>query len=1175
MRKKIIAALAAMFIGITSALVATPAFAATTVSTESALQTALAAGQSVRLGADITLTGEIEIPQSADVTIDGAGYTITAGTPATAPGGDDQYNMFRAHGGKITLSNLTLDANGKRRGVWVDSGASLTLDKTTIKNGTTASTRNFMGGAIYAGGAQVNITNGSVLENNSAIWSQSTYDIRVAEEVKKDPNFANLPSAEQSKRISQFPHGGAVFISGAAGTLTITDSTIKGNETKDHNNGGTGVRGNDGNGGAIYLDGSTKLVTKGASFIDNHTAKVSTGGYQGGAIFAGDNTTSTISDCKVNVGAPFNTGGFLRAYKATVNVDNCDFKYEGRGNKFGISGGAFVSEGSNLKINNSQFMASPDSKVVFAGGFVDIVGGGNFELTNSKMTGRGYDNGKGLATYGGAIAFETGSNATALIKNTTIENVHADQNGGAISLSTKIGEKSAVNLRVVDSTITKAGTLMWGPTEQVGGAIFVGPGNTLSLEGATLATGRSGRGGLIYNQGSTTIAKGAAPSKLSGGFVYSAVGAGIFNDGYLKLDEMTLGENSKGDWSTGHDHPASLTIDGTADGAKIAEYPGLNVYAHKDVIITPNAKLDDGDVRVIDGQSAVLLTGKLSNQLNVSVSENKKGDANSYAGNYEPAQRYIGYTVAKGTDGYTPVQGDADTIHYVTRDSRQPASKYGDHTGIGAWDYVLSDENTVVLGQRAKIWYHPNEGHFEKKAKDVEEEQVYSLYSSTKLVKDHPAARPGQMTPYKGKDPVRDETTREIKDSRGRMASINTYRFKAWYCKAFTPDQITKGDAKDKGYNFKHGFTDGEPKSFEADSKGHKNPCGTDAQIPTPAPITSIVKPNEMTAYAGYGPAFGVKYKFVSGTSGKELPEEVLEQTPQIDTNESAGYLTGSKVTPSGSSFKPVKVDGGTWTFQQWDATSKTIASRDAEFVGTWVLDQRYKVTHEFKAASGTLPTEIAGRTPADNLGEDGQGIKDGTEVKPRDFDHADFTAADGKVWSFLGWDKDTAKIKAADVHFIGYWGVEPTKDPTFSEWKDSQVTCEQEKVTQTRTKTSYSYKWNKQSHQWDESTSKTTETRERDKTAEEVKACEPTPPQPGTDPTEPENPDPGTEPSQPEKPTPQPTTSTAKPDASPAPGSVREANTPVTGANSGAVLAVASLLVIAGAAIYRRRTRG
>ena len=137
MRKKVIAALAAMFIGITSALVATPAFAASPVSTESALRAALASGDSVTLGADIALTGEIEIPGDATVTIDGAGHTITAGAPATAPGGDDHYNMFRAHGGKITLSNLTLDAAGKRRGVWVDSGATLTLDKTTIKNGTT------------------------------------------------------------------------------------------------------------------------------------------------------------------------------------------------------------------------------------------------------------------------------------------------------------------------------------------------------------------------------------------------------------------------------------------------------------------------------------------------------------------------------------------------------------------------------------------------------------------------------------------------------------------------------------------------------------------------------------------------------------------------------------------------------------------------------------------------------------------------------------------------------------------------------------------------------------------------------------------------------------------------------------------------------------------------------
>ncbi len=527
-------------------------------------------------------------------------------------------------------------------------------------------------------------------------------------------------------------------------------------------------------------------------------------------------------------------------------------------------------------------------------------------------------------------------------------------------------------------------------------------------------------------------------------------------------------------------------------------------------------------------------------------------------GKYAPAQRYIGYTVAKGTDGYTPVQSDADTVHYVTRDSRQPSSGYGDHTGLGAWDYVLSDENTVVLGQRAKMWYHPNEGHFDGKAVDTEEEQLYTLYSSTKLVNGHPAARPAQMTPYEGKDPVRDET-RTITDSQGRTASINSYTFAGWYCKAFTPDEITKGDAKGKGFDFNHAFTDGEPKNFETDSKGHKNPCGAAqrpamANMATSTPIAAIVKPNEMTAYAGYARAFGVTYKFVSGTPGKTLPSEVLEQTPQIDTNNSAGYLNGSEMSPSTSSFDEVQVEEGIWTFQNWNAASQTIASKDVEFVGTWVLDQRYKVTHEFKAASGTLPTEIAGRTPADYLGEDAQGIKDGTEVKPSDFDQADFTDAEGKVWSFLGWDKSSDKINAADVHFIGYWGVELAKEPTFTEWKDSEITCDKATVTQTRTKTSYSYKWNKQTSKWDETTTSVTETQERDKSAEEVKACETTP-----------EPEPSTTPSQSQTPEPSPDASDAK-----KPG----VRLPKTGA-SGAGVAGAAVLMVVGAALANRMRKG
>ncbi len=1183
MSRKIVAVIVAALISFSFGAITAPAYAAAAVGTEVALRAAINAGQSVNLSADITLSAEIEIPGTADVTIDGQGHTITAGQPVALPGGDDHYNIFRTHGGQVKLANITLDAAEKRRGLWLDSGSVATLDNVTIKNGTTAGARNFEGGAIYVLDSTLNVTNNSVIENNSSIWSQATYDIRVAEETKKNPAFGNLPSETQSEQISQMPNGGAIYATGAQSKITINDSVLRNNQAKDCSTVANG-RGNGGNGGAIYMDGSATLAVRGASFVDNHVARVATGSYQGGAIYAGYGTTATIADTKVNVGQPFNTGGFLRAYDATVHVDNSDFAFEGRKDSYGISGGAFASENSILKINNSRFVSSAQSKVTFAGGFIDIIGSGSFELTNSQLTGRGSDNGKGLATYGGAIAFETGSSVTALIQGSTIKNVHADSNGGAISLSTRIDETSAVNLRIVDSTISNAGTLTWGPTTQVGGALFVGPGNAASLEGTTIESGRSGRGGLIYNQGSTTITGGTAPSKLSGGFVYSAVGAGIFNDGYLKLDDMSLGGNAKGDWSIHKDHPSSIEVDGN----RIGEYPGLNVYANKDVIVTPKAKLDSGDVRVIDEQSAVLLTGKLNNQLNISISENlKKASDTPYAGQNESAARYIGYTVAKGVDGYSPDADDANTIHYVTRDNRQAAADYGDHAGIGKWDYVLSDENTVVLGQRAKMWYHPNEGHFDALSANVEKEQPYTIYSSIKLLQDHPAARPAQMTPYTGTDPIHDGD-RTITDTLGRSANLKKYTFVGWYCKAFTPTEIMSGRANDKGFDLNQAFTDGVAANSEVDSKGHQNPCGaasktfannmmlaSRAAAPASNRITEIIKPNELTAYAGYVAGYGVTSKFVSGTAGKNLPGDVTNQTPIIDTNRGAGYVDGDTVKPAAAqSFTAVPDGNGQWVFQAWDESNKKIAGADQEFVGTWVWKQKFfKVTHEFKVADGvteTLPSALVERTPADNLGEEGAGFVDGTSVEPTDtFDKENYSDTPGKVWSFLKWDRASDTINNADVHFVGYWSLkitpQPTKDPSFSSWQDGQITCEKNTVTQTRTKITYTYAWNANTLTWDESADTETETQERAKTAEEVKACAVVPdPQPG----------PGDQPNPGDQPTPQPNPGSQGPQPSPKPGTVSPAKSlPKTGAMGITTLGFgAGMLFLVGCSLRQRR---
>ena len=73
-------------------------------------------------------------------------------------------------------------------------------------------------------------------------------------------------------------------------------------------------------------------------------------------------------------------------------------------------------------------------------------------------------------------------------------------------------------------------------------------------------------------------------------------------------------------------------------------------------------------------------------------------------------------------------------------------------------------------------------------------------------------------------------------------------------------------------------------------------------------------------------------HEFVSGTPGKELPQEVKDLLPATDKNLS----NGSQVTPTQPSQTEVKTAEGTWSFKSYDKASETINGADAHFVGTW-----------------------------------------------------------------------------------------------------------------------------------------------------------------------------------------------------------------------------------------------
>ena len=167
-------------------------------------------------------------------------------------------------------------------------------------------------------------------------------------------------------------------------------------------------------------------------------------------------------------------------------------------------------------------------------------------------------------------------------------------------------------------------------------------------------------------------------------------------------------------------------------------------------------------------------------------------------------------------------------------------------------------------------------------------------------------------------------------------------------------------------------------------------------------------------------PTYKATYEFVSGTAGKELPQEVKSLLP----TDKSDLADGTKTTPTQPVKTEVETSDGSWSFQSYDKNEATINGADVKFVGTWTFVAKpspaptYKATHEF--ISGTagkeLPQEVKSLLPSDQTN-----LSDGTKTTPTQPTKTEVKTADG-TWSFQSYDKNAATINGADVHFVGTW---------------------------------------------------------------------------------------------------------------------------------------------------------
>ncbi len=1012
----------------------TPVFAATEVSDFTGLKNAVENGGEITLKQNITVTETLEIKNNVTI----------SGDPKDRPKlilvkdfSEDQ--MFKVPEGKsLTLNDIILDGNKRGRLINV-KGGTVTLKMADLQNGSTeplkpnaSNDQNYSGGAILA-----------------------------------------------TKGVKQ------------GSTVTIKDGFFVNNNT------GSIVLSKDRNaeGGAIKIEDST-LTIDGTYFTDNHLDGSATeGGRQGGAIEA-TRTKAKIDNARFTILGPFNTGGGIKFEDCSdASVKDSTFMLRSGKGTVGVAGGAITSEGSNLTIDNSTFNTGKGSYVQESGGLIQVVGKGEFHLKNSTLNGSGVGwNQTGAnktAKFGGAIVFYDDSTVTATIENTTIQNFTAEISGGGIALNTQVGKKGGTKLTLTNTKILNNLAYAFDMTAY-GGGIFVGKGNTVTMEGGQISSKESSSvGGAIYNEGKLTLTGTAEnPAKIINNKAYHMAG-GVLNDGELTVDYAQFIGNAKGDWSNGNQHVY-----------KKDEMAGENIYAVKDVTITPNAQFDGKDVRILDGQSKIILTGPLTNQINVSISETpkKQGEATQNKPEYplhpkfnETQNRKVGYLIAKGNGTYIPTASDAKVLNYVSNDTSQDVASADDHTGLGEWDFVLNPKTKqVVLGQRVKVTLHANgndaakaefkevkvgrneeEGIFTTLVSDNQKQDVYDIYAS------------GEKSAELAPEPIR-----------------KGYAFTGWYEEDFVND-----DAPDKG-------KDG--KTLVKDLRIVKDA----------SEITTIIDPKEYELYAGWEKVIPVEkvwednndeFKnrpdsvtvklFLNGEDLKnsitlsaennwkgefknlpESEEDILQYSVKEDPEQIKGYekgvvtendqdgftvtnstefitIEGKKtwihdgntgtlpttvtvtLNENGKTTDKV-VTGDKWKFEKLpkyknkEEVNYTLTEAPVEnytptqngynFTNTY--EKKYKVTYEF--VSGTagkiLPDEVMALLPKVETGKD-----DGAEVTPKQLTSKKVDMADG-TWTFGSWDAKEKTISGADVSFKGTWTlVEKTSDFTVAKAVD------------------------------------------------------------------------------------------------------------------------------------------
>ena len=165
---------------------------------------------------------------------------------------------------------------------------------------------------------------------------------------------------------------------------------------------------------------------------------------------------------------------------------------------------------------------------------------------------------------------------------------------------------------------------------------------------------------------------------------------------------------------------------------------------------------------------------------------------------------------------------------------------------------------------------------------------------------------------------------------------------------------------------------------------------------------------------------YHVVYDFISGTRGKSLPPEITDLLP-IDSTK---YYEGDTITAKNPTQLEFEVSDGVWTFEGYDADSKTANADNVnedgyiQFTGTWIFEtKKYDVSYKFESTNTDkeLPKKIIDQLPTAGSVEHGKTVN----APSTKFDNV--KVVDG-VWTFDGWTPTKFENVKGNVEFVGKW---------------------------------------------------------------------------------------------------------------------------------------------------------